>query len=498
MRKKDAEASVTVFFSMLLVCCFAFLLALAEAARYEGMEADAREWTELAAESLCACYEPEVFSQYGLFLLDLSFGSGEISLQKAQDWMQALLVENSWETKASDGSNVWRLCPKEVTVQTDRRITDDSGRVFEKQTAACMKQEIGRDAAQRLLRKFTDAASDETQKDPEQVLKDGEDTLILEKQQQAQNQATQADGTTQTETPPVPPAEPVQNPFDAVKPARATGILALILPQGTEISGKKRENEERAVSERTLKQGNAPAVGAGSWYERILMQEYLRKKTGSYQNPAQQSALSYGMEYLIAAKDSDEENLKSVAGRLLLLRETINFAYLQTDGVKRQEALAVAASLAGAAANPLVVEAVCQGILAAWAYAESISDVRALMAGGKIPAVKTAANWQVELAKLSEVSTSSYQGEENGLSYEEYLGILLYTQSGRKLAYRGMDLIEWTMQKQKHDMTFRMDHMAVKIGIGAEYEADVLFAGIFQADTPGGYSFRKTAEYAYQ
>ena len=53
---------------------------------------------------------------------------------------------------------------------------------------------------------------------------------------------------------------------------------------------------------------------------KVLFQQYLMEHLGSYISPSE-AGLHYQLEYLLAGKKSDQENLKAVAKRLLLIRE---------------------------------------------------------------------------------------------------------------------------------------------------------------------------------
>ena len=48
----------------------------------------------------------------------------------------------------------------------------------------------------------------------------------------------------------------------------------------------------------------------------------------------------------------------------------------------------IATSLAGFSGNPAVVKIVQIGVVAAWAYVESILDLRTLLSGGKFHSLK--------------------------------------------------------------------------------------------------------------
>ena len=55
---------------------------------------------------------------------------------------------------------------------------------------------------------------------------------------------------------------------------------------------------------------------------------------------------------------------------------------------------------------PGIAEVVKHATLLAWAYGESVVDVRALVKGKKVPVVKTADSWQLQLANLITLGTA--------------------------------------------------------------------------------------------
>ena len=76
------EASVTLFVCLAVPVLAVLILSLLEGARYCGLKADAKEWPNLAAESLFAGYQSVLLDEYGLFFLDGSFGTGELNIQR--------------------------------------------------------------------------------------------------------------------------------------------------------------------------------------------------------------------------------------------------------------------------------------------------------------------------------------------------------------------------------------------------------------------------------
>ena len=63
--------------------------------------------------------------------------------------------------------------------------------------------------------------------------------------------------------------------------------------------------------------------------------------------------------------------------------------------------------------NPGLTEVVAQGVLMAWAYGESIMDLRVLTAGGKVPSVKTKETWKLSLSGLLKLGTTQDSGSSS-------------------------------------------------------------------------------------
>lgn len=67
-----------------------------------------------------------------------------------------------------------------------------------------------------------------------------------------------------------------------------------------------------------------------------------------------------------------------------------------------------------------------------WSFAESILDLRELFHGGRVPLTKTAATWQLSLENLPnllEGLDSQRRDAKGGMSYEDYLQVLLLSKS---------------------------------------------------------------------
>ena len=155
-------------------------------------------------------------------------------------------------------------------------------------------------------------------------------------------------------------------------------------------------------------------------------------------------------EYLLGGYPSDRENLEKVCEQILSVRMAANYAYLLTDTAKQAEAEALSLTLCSMLTVPGITEVVKHALLLAWAYGESIVDVRVLLKGNKVPAIKTSGTWQLQLANLIKLGTDEEVVSEidapGGLDYQGYVRGLLLMKDKERLSMRSLDLIESNLQ----------------------------------------------------
>jgi hypothetical protein len=249
----------------------------------------------------------------------------------------------------------------------------------------------------------------------------------------------------------------LNNPADGVNAAR--GILSLVLDEEKELSTSG-VNLSNYISYRTPHTGSGLAGREGlQETDEFIFNEYLLKKCGSYTNPKETGALQYQLEYILMGKDNDIENLKAVVNQLLLLRETANAVYLFSDGEKVAEAEAMALAVTSAIAMPELTELVKISLIFAWAYAESVYDVRMLLQGGKIPLIKTSETWHYSISGMLDFAADTELNVENssGISYEEYLRIFLNMENNQTKSNRSMDIIEMDIRECAGNAYFCLD-----------------------------------------
>lgn len=211
---------------------------------------------------------------------------------------------------------------------------------------------------------------------------------------------------------------------------------------------------------------------------KALTGQYVFDKFNSYINNKGISPLSYEVEYIIEGKKSDKENLSKVIEKIVIIREGFNLIYLAKDNVKREEAYQMALAITGFTGMPVVIRITQFLILGAWAYAESIVDVKDLLAGYRVKLMKEEKEWNLSLSGLKNLNSTDKEREKrSGLSYEDYLRVMLFTQDKSEQILRIMDMIEANIQN-KYNRNFEISDCMVGCSVITNYEVKRIFSNI--------------------
>ena len=229
--------------------------------------------------------------------------------------------------------------------------------------------------------------------------------------------------------------ESQKNLDDATGDGSAGGTLGFF------ISGDKKVSKRKISSTtwndvKTEKEGKTDLVEKGFLilYAKAHFKNFLSK----VKEDDKKEALKYGVEYLIAGKESDEANLSSVANRIFGLRTIVWYGYFLTRKDKIAEAEAIAAAIASVLALPAAIEIIKYGIVMGWSMDEARKEVKSLLKGDDIPLLP---------------------GKSEGvkLKYQSFLDSFLVIASG-KLPVRMVKLIEQNI-KLRYYQGFRADSM---------------------------------------
>lgn len=466
------SGSVTVFFVLLLVFMTSAIFAFLEVARVNGLHVQARLCTRQAADTIRASYEPGLWKQYHVLFWREPDGGAQGFVK--MNLRQKEQIEQNWKLhKKEVNFFVLPVHIQSVDVKKYELATDHYGENFKKQAAMWMRQSLTEDAIREVWKVVTGA--DEKQLEQNGAESEAEVEHVLEELEgdRSEQKEPVLEDHTGTGTGPANDALLQENPLEWVKKIKQKGILSVVIPE-KEVSSHKIDRSD-CLEYRRLHQGNWEVEKEQEKWDSILFQLYCKAHfSDATQKKEADRSLEYEMEYLIGGKNSDIENLKTTVNRLLFLREGANLVYLEGNPEKSQEAFQIALAITSAAANPALAEPVKQAVLAAWAYAESVCDVRILLNGGKIPLVKTDAQWHTDLQNLQScMQKTDYEQEQTGLSYAGYLQILLKTTGEKKLVFRAMDLIE-------KELNLRMDEMVSKTESVYIYETNALFWNFVQ------------------
>lgn len=499
--RRNRSASMTVFAALSFMLVSQFLFALLASARNLEFDKVAQINTDCVLESMFAEYSGPLWERYRLLGTSARDSQGDFSLTNREGMLRKLCEEN-----LTDGNHLFRASVVDLEFTKALLMTDYGGKVFCQAVSSYMKNNIAYETAQSVYNRFESVRNaKEAYGDGDSSIDNALDTL---KELAEEKESGEAVGTSE----PVGPAfygtsiaeerepEESQNLLTTIVEIKKKGILSLVLPKDAEISSTE-VNLKDVVSHRALAKGSNTEEPQSDWYDQVLLHQYLLHYMSGYTDHKKQEGLAYELEYLIGGKGVDRDNLKTVIHEILAIREALNLASLVVSPSRQAQALSLATLLAGITVNPIIIEAVKYGILAAWAYAESILDVRALLQGERVAVIKSEVDWTSDLDAIPSLLSGWCQAKSSavGLSYKDYLGILLFFHSSETLAMRSMDVQEVAIRKEKGYESFHMDSLVCEADISIIYQYPPVFAsfvwlggknqGFFRVMGEGSYSY---------
>lgn len=440
MKMKPFEAfkgQITVFLSLLFSILLGLLFTVLYSSLHSGKRTMAESTADIAVHSLFAEYNAKLLKDYDLFYLDLqelNRGLGKEGLALECETMSVEQLKNPRELTALLGySDMLRIQAPEIRCKRYSLATDCDGEVFRQQVIHYMKATY-----------------------PE--------TLLNLLQEKVKDPSVSEENRTGKRTGKLPPAEVELGDINPdvlgyVNLVKAGGILTYTW--GKPLSVNYLDSAQCVGKRANRLQGEGfykrfPDNGAT---DKLLFNEYLLNHFGNALEKKDNRRLNYEIEYIISGKDSDTENLKSVAYRILAIREAANYLHILSDPVKMSQAEGLAAAVSTVLLMPEGVEMFQKLIVGAWAFGESMLDLRELFDNKEIPLIKNAADFKLEITNITDIFRQDYQSSSSvpALDYKGYLRLLLLVGADRTLSFRSMDLIEVNMRKDENYKEFRMD-----------------------------------------
>ncbi|MCR5033326.1 MAG: DUF5702 domain-containing protein [Lachnospiraceae bacterium] len=468
---------LTALTAMLLAVLLPLWLLLIEGSRISGMKARAEMVMDTGMNSILAEYQREMLSYYDLFFFDTSYCSPLPSRAKTAEHLRSYLNKNlepvedlfSWTLLAPTGGN---MSATEVTIDEVRYAMDGAGAVLRDQI---LQYELDLWGIAGLVGTPEQKASKEWEDSGIEGMLDNHYDQLWKKAQEdlepyRYGRASEEEGGGEI------PA--LENPADYLFSLGGAAVIGMVLSDGTSVSEEDVYVDHYYSAGRAKKGtvilGNMEHPGwNGTMFSRLFILEYLTHHFTSYQTdekvPEHPSRLSCQLEYILAGKGSDKANLEETLGKLLAVRQAVNTAYLLTDSEKQGKLQVAASAIAVAASaitmSPVPTEPIKMSLTMAWGLLESIQDLKILCSGGKISLLKAQGKWRSDLDSIKNPGGSVHAdpGDEHGLTYNQYVGILLLLQNETEQMGRVADLMEMDIRMTKGNEFFRIDACADRL-----------------------------------
>lgn len=472
---------ITVFLTLSLTLILSLVFTVIEGARISAVRMKFECVADIGMNSVLAEYHRELLEQYDLLFVDMSYGGRNADIGNTEahlkNYMQKNLRPEGGFGSRTGVRDFLAMTTDQVHIGKYSVASDDGGDVLKRQVTDYMSDyPVGA-----VLEKIRLGMAD--------IDKYGLETRDVGAERAHYEAEIEEIGRPVQETEEgVFEEVPLDNPADAANATRSIGVLNLVLDDPSSVSAVK-INADQYISHRSRMQGTgmcAEAAALSGEPNELVFQVYLFEKCGYYGAEMEKSLLKYQIEYILAGKNVDWQNLETVAKRLLRWREVANVIYILSDSAKVAEAKAAAGALAAVLACPALLEPVAYTILFAWAYVESLRDVKTLFSGGRVPIMKTAADWKTGINSLKNIRGSlSADSGGRGLNYKEYLQIMLFLHNKEKRTFRAMDIMEMDIRRTPGNAAFRMD------ACFDTYEADLAVSSRF------GYAYEMKRGYGF-
>lgn len=478
------NAYLTVWLALCLMLILSLFLVLIDGARRNGGRLEAACVTDVGLQSILAEYHRELLKQYNIFAIDASYGTGTCSKENTEAHLRAYLERNLSTEEIFLSQLSYRdylgLKLNRAELSKVSILTDEKGAVFRQKAVEALEDDVGLGLLQ------------DIQEWMQVIEVNGLDNGATEEEKHNLDAEVESyNGIYIEEKKDVWVPFYVENPTVALEEKRSLGILKLVTENEDELSQKVLTQDHlimNRMQQGTINQGNiklSEQSGLESMAERFLFQEYLLKYMGRYGCEQEEDVLKYQVEYLVSGKDSDVENLRSVAGRLCAIREAANAMYLLSDSGKREEAQFLAELTCTLLLVPELAPVLEAVILLGWAFAESVYDVKSLLGGGRVPLIKNEESWHYDLSSALWGDLQEETGEGSGMSYADYMRVFMMFTDLETLTGRAMNMVEADIRNTPGNGAFRLDGCIVQIE--ADIQIDSLFGQQYTITRQAGY-----------
>lgn len=471
------NAYLTVYLSLIFGIVLSLLFVLIEGAATGAVRAQAELVADLGMDSVFAEYHREILNQYELFFVDSSYGStngGTGMVEKHLSDYMSYNMNPEKDLMMPFEQNLLKLQNPYLEIAEVSCASDDACMVWKAQAVNYMKAVYGGDLIASVQEHMDTVKSNGlTEKD---VAGD------IAAQRQEFEEALKDKGIVEygAESEEGYSYPKVSGVFDKVV---GGGILAL---SGVDSMSDAAMDAGPYFSAR--KKGGAINKGIGlhegidrpdGIVDELIYGEYLMKMCGNYMEPKDTGLLKYQIEYVLYGFHSDAGNLRRSVELLFALRSAANLTSICADSSKQSQAEMAATIICALLLSPELADLMKAILLGVWALVETVSDMRQLLEGERVPLIKGSGDWNTSILDLFTGNIPGGSKETTGLSYQDYLRVFLGLMDQDTKAERSLDIVEMDIRQTVGNKHFRidrcMDYMKVHFGFADADGHDFVF-----------------------
>ena len=452
VREGLGNGYLTVFLTLILTVMLSFSMTLIVSAGENTRRFAAECVTDIGMNSILAEYHRELLEQYNVFFTDISYGTQVIAYENMTEHLKNYINHNLQGDDLfmqGDYGNLIHMELDNIAVNGALSACEEGGISLRRQAVDAIKQDVGITYLEKTGEWLATLQSSGIM-----------DINLLEKQKEAEKKVVELTGKKMGTL-----FEEEEQEDNAVTFYEA-GILNLVADR-EELSAREITLSQYASHRVHFESGglSVPESYADDFWDELFFHEYIMSYTGHYGEKNSGSAyeknfgLAYETEYLLAGKAKDIDNLKAVAGQILAIRGGANLIALMQDEGKKQYVQILAFSMASLLGIPEAEEVLEELLKIIWAMAEALYDVTILLQGGRIPVIKQPEEWHYSMENaINFVRPETGQTKiTDGLSYEDYLRILLCFHGKEELTMRMADVMEMNIRNTPGNENFCMD-----------------------------------------
>lgn len=471
------NAYLTVYLSLIFGIVLSLLFVLIEGAATGAVRAQAELVADLGMDSVFAEYHREILNQYELFFVDSSYGStngGTGMVEKHLSDYMSYNMNPEKDLMMPFEQNLLKLQNPYLEIAEVSCASDDACMVWKAQAVNYMKSVYGGDLIASVQEHMDTVKSNGlTEKD---VAGD------IAAQKQEFEEALKDKGIVEygAESEEGYSYPKISGVFDKVV---GGGILTLsgvdsmsgaVMDAGPYFSVRKKSGAiNKGIG---LHEGIDRPDGI---VDELIYGEYLMKKCGNYMEPKDTGLLKYQIEYILYGFHNDAGNLRRSVELLFALRSAANLISICADSSKQSQAEMAATIICALLLSPELADLMKAILLGVWALVETVSDMRQLLEGERVPLIKGSGDWNTSILDLFTGNIPGGSKETTGLSYQDYLRVFLGLMDQDTKAERSLDIVEMDIRQTVGNEHFRidrcMDYMKVHFGFADADGHDFVF-----------------------